>query len=147
MNHSLSPVFVSNPANCASSATYSCLNTGPRTDMCSQGAFDTTTGSYTFSTIDQVAFPYGIYSFDITGVMFGASDIASFDLELVDPCTRPNSFTVGPQTDPADYYYLAGPSPAVSFNLNPLFVSDPINCEIQATYSCTNTGPRTDMCS
>ena len=144
MIFNLSPVFVSDPPNCEQHALYTCVNTGPRTDMCSQGTFDPTTGSYTFSTTDQVAYPYGVYSFDITGSMFGATGIASFDVELVDPCTRPNSFTVGAQTNPSDYHYTGL---TTSHILNPVFVSDPPSCESYATYTCSNTGPRTDMCT
>ena len=69
--------FTINPIECQSYITYSCSNTGPRTDMCSvvvqdsEGIFDSETGGYEFYTVDKVTFPIGVYTFTITGTLNG----------------------------------------------------------------------------
>ena len=67
---SLSPTFVSAPeVNCVNIATYTCSNTGPRIDMCTEGTFDANTGDYTFSSTDTALYPQGTYTFTITAVL------------------------------------------------------------------------------
>jgi hypothetical protein len=69
---------------------------------------------------------------------------ASETIEIIDPCLNPFSLTPTAQTDPADYPYSSASYPTVEVTLAQ-YVVDPSVCPI--TYSCSNTGPKTDMCS
>ena len=55
------------------------------------------------------------------------------------------SLTVGAQTNPPDYHYT-GNDPELRFQLNPLFEPDPVECLQFVRYSCSITGPRTNLC-
>ena len=58
----------------------------PTQDLCQLGTFDTNTGAYSLSTHDMTTYPAGTYTFTITGTLSNLIDLATFDLELVDPC-------------------------------------------------------------
>ena len=55
------------------------------------------------------------------------------------------TLTVGAQTNPPDYHYT-GNDPELVFHLNPLFEPNPPECLQFVRYSCSNTGPRTNLC-
>ena len=80
--------FTIDPINCQSYVTYTCANTGARSDMCdvtevgSAGTFDTVTGGYTFYTTDIAAYPASDYTFTITGDFGGFTSDATFVLTL-----------------------------------------------------------------
>jgi len=63
---------------------------------------------------------------------------------LKDPCPDPESVSMSPQKNPADYYYTAQ-TPKMQFTLTPFF-SDPPVCEF--IYSCAVIeGSWRDLCS
>ena len=140
------------PFECIFEITYSCTNTGPRTDMCdvdtggSVGIFDTTTGVYEFYSEDKEEFPPGTYTFFIEGVT-GDPEVISestFTLELIDPCLNPTSLQGNTQPIREDYKYT-GNNPSFIFEVIPFSIT-PDNCQSFITYSCSNIGPRSDMC-
>ena len=84
--------FVVDPDASVCPITYSCSVSGPNTNICDTSAadgaaiFDTTTGGYTFETLDLVTYPEGDYVFTITGKV-GLKEVSStFTMTVVDPC-------------------------------------------------------------
>lgn len=75
--------------------------------------------------------------------MISSSSLIQFN----DPCTTPGpvSLTPSAQVNPPDYYYTDG-SPALKFMMNQ-WTSSPPECIDLITFSCTNVGPRNDMCT
>ena len=83
---------------CDTLITYSCANTGPNTDMCAEGYFDTSTGNYDIQTLDISTYPPGDYIFTITGYLGNKSAIATFTVTFINPCdTATLSITKPPE--------------------------------------------------
>jgi hypothetical protein len=95
------PAFTTEPADCKSSAVYTCeYKSGPYTgshNLCDLpltsvgGAnslvnFDTANGMYSFTSNDMVTFPPGAYNFEITVTIGSSSEVVSFQMMLSDPC-------------------------------------------------------------
>lgn len=90
--------FVTSPSHCAANNTYSCsITAGSRIDLCSVteangvggstvGAFDTSTGRFTFSSIDVANFLPGTYTLEVTGNSGAKTLSFTIDIVLVDPC-------------------------------------------------------------
>ena len=96
---------------------YSCAIevSSPRTDLCNivlgstVGAFNSITGGYTFKSIDNINFPPGSYTFQITGTSGLKTIMKTWVLTLLSPCLIPGAFTLktNPFTD--ETYILRGP--------------------------------------
>ena len=84
--------FIVDPDASVCPITYSCQVIGPNSDVCSKtdgdtvATFSTTTGDYSFISIDKVNYPPGEYEFTITGTVGLKSVTATFVMTLVDPC-------------------------------------------------------------
>ena len=89
-----------------------------------------------------------VYTITITGEIGSIPTSLSTTFELIlldpDPCSDPSSFEATLQTHPIDYLYT-DTSPSATFTLNP-FTINPVECQDAITYSCSNIGPRSDMC-
>ena len=71
------------------------------------------------------------------------SSYVDFQVDWVDPCDPLDTFAAIPVTNPDDYYFTSH-SPSAQMTAT-LFDVEPTYCSI--AYTCSNTGPRTDMCS
>ena len=84
--------FVVDPIASICPITYSCAVAGSRTDICSitesdtAATFDSTTGDYTFTSIDMANYLPGDYVFTITGTVGAKSVTSEWTMTLVDPC-------------------------------------------------------------
>ena len=86
--------FVVDPVECMPAFTYTCSNTGSRTDICSMsedsgltiGNFDTATESFTLQTTNMVGVPLDTYVVSIIGTVGLKSTTGQFTFNLVDPC-------------------------------------------------------------
>ena len=90
--------FVTSPSHCAANNIYACtITAGSRTDLCSiteanaaggspVGAFDSSTGGFTFDSIDIANFQPGTFTMEITGTSGLKALSFTIDLVLIDPC-------------------------------------------------------------
>ena len=71
---------------------------------------------------------------------------ASQTITIINPCLNPFSLTATAQSNPADYYYSSTAYPKVQVTLTQ-YVVDPAASVCPITYSCSVSGPRSDICS
>ena len=71
---------------------------------------------------------------------------ASQTIKITNPCLDPFSLTSTAQTSPADYYYSSASYSKVQVTLAQ-YVVDPAASVCPISYSCSVSGPRTDICS
>lgn len=77
------------PSVCSTELVFSCANTNGPTgfnDLCAAGNFDTSSGNFSFETIDKATYPPGIYTFVITGTVGSGSDSVTISVTIIDPC-------------------------------------------------------------
>jgi len=67
-------------------------------------------------------------------------------IKIINPCLNPFSLNATAQTNPPDYYYSSNAYPKVQVTLAQ-YVVDPAASVCPITYSCSVSGPRTDICS
>ena len=75
--------------------------------------------------------------------VFDYISYVDFQVDWVSPCDPPDTFAAISLTNPDDYYFTSS-SPSAQMTAT-LFDVVPTFCSI--AYTCSNTGPRTDMCS
>ena len=71
---------------------------------------------------------------------------ASQTIKIINPCLNPFSLTATAQTNPADYYYSSTAYPKVQVTLAQ-YVVDPAASVCPIIYSCSVSGPSSDICS
>lgn len=98
--------------------TFSCAMaaSSPRTDLCdvvdgdSVGKFDLTTLTYSFTSVDVVGFPEGVYTFEITTVFGSLSNVDTIVMRLVNPCNLSELAVVRPLKDQVYTFFQPAPT-------------------------------------
>ena len=135
------------------SIVYSCAIavSSPRTDLCSivldstAGTFNSITGGYTFRSIDNINFPPGSYTFQITGTSGLKKIMKTWVLTLFSPCSVPGAFTLktNPFTDKT--YILRGPQIDILWSIGDLVSVQTLDNCGSFTVTFFNDGLQTDL--
>ena len=106
--------FVVDPVECLPVFTYTCSNTGTRTDICNMnedggftiGSFDAVTESFTLQTTNMIGVPPDTYVVSILGTVGLKSTTGQFTFNLVDPCPTLATITITTEIFPASVTHI-----------------------------------------